>query len=635
MDSTPHKSADIFLSYNREDQAVARRFAESFEQAGFSVWWDVTLRSGETYDQVTEEALRAAKAVVVLWSKRSVKSEWVRSEASIALRNKTLLPAMIELCDRPVMFELKQTADLCHWQGAHDDSVWLAFVSDVQRFVDKPAHPAANTAAVTGALVMPMATVSAHSAAVTPLSATVTNTEQQPSIAVLPFANLSGDKEQEYFSDGLAEELINALAKISGLRVIARSSAFAFRTQSLDARQIAGKLGVAHVLEGSVRRSGNRIRVTAQLIAAKDGTQLWSERYDRELEDVFAVQDDISNAIAAALQVKLAPVAATAALYTPTLPAYEALLKARHLHWMHTPESMEQATGFYEQAITLDPRFALAHAEYAELLMGHSYMEYAHQSEMAPLSRAQALKALELDPSLSEAHGSLCAIAATHDRDWPEAHRQFLLATSGSHSSPLTRRQCGWTYLLASGQVNEAVRQLQLAVQADPLHLEYRSVLGACLDAAGRHDEAAGILLQTLEFAPGTLTPTMFLTISYYNRGMFADALALAESMFVLAPFYPLGLSLYAGLLTRTGQPPRGQTLLQRLRPGSPGVNTMMATYYLLCDELDQAANWFEQALASRDANAMTLMQLTIGKELRASKHWPKLAALMNLPLTR
>jgi TolB-like protein len=155
---------------------------------------------------------------------------------------------------------------------------------------------------------------------------------EQPSIAVLPFANMSGDKEQEYFSDGLAEEIINALVKIPGLKVIARTSAFAFKGQNTDLRKIAETLGVAHVLEGSVRRAGNRIRVTAQLITAPDGSHLWSERYDRELADVFEVQDEIAVSIAKALQTMLTPQAPTRPRYTPKLAAHEALLKARHLH---------------------------------------------------------------------------------------------------------------------------------------------------------------------------------------------------------------------------------------------------------------------------------------------------------------
>src|SRR5579863_2101758 len=194
------------------------------------------------------------------------------------------------------------------------------------------------------------------------LEGAVAKPEQQPSIAVLPFANMSADKENEYFSDGLAEEIINELAHVPGLKVIARTSAFAFRGKEQDIRGIAEALGVRTILEGSVRRAGNRIRVTAQLIDAQDGSHLWSERYDRELSDVFAVQDEIAAAIAAALRVKLAVQPSAARHYTPNLASYEAFLKAWHHLPKYTPESMMRAREYLEQATILDPSYAPAHS---------------------------------------------------------------------------------------------------------------------------------------------------------------------------------------------------------------------------------------------------------------------------------
>src|SRR5580658_2090324 len=239
--------------------------------------------------------------------------------------------------------------------------------------------------------------------------------EQQPSIAVLPFANMSADKENEYFSDGLAEEILNLLANIPGLKVIARTSSFAFRGKEQDITKIAEALRVQNILEGSVRRSGNRIRVTAQLIHAADGTHMWSERYDRELTDIFAIQDEISAAIAEALRVKLSPQVAAKPRYTPKLPAYEAYLKARHYHWKVTAESMARADEFYEQAIALDPQYALAYAFYADYLFGRGVLGMTPMREAAPAVRAVAQKALELDSSLPEAHAVLCTFAAAYD----------------------------------------------------------------------------------------------------------------------------------------------------------------------------------------------------------------------------
>jgi TolB-like protein len=517
---------DIFLSYNREDHATARRFAEGFEREGLSVWWDATLRSGEAYDEVTEQALRDAKAVVVLWSKKSVISRWVRAEATLADRNKTLVPVMIEDCRRPIMFELTQTADLSAWSGDASDRAWQGYLADVRRFVEKDSLG-----------VELRAEVARSSARVSDTSSTMDSAvERVPSIAVLPFANISGDKEQEYFSDGLAEEIINALARLPTLKVVARTSAFAFRGQNTDIRRIAETLGVAHILEGSVRRAGQRIRVTAQLITARDGLHLWSERYDRELADVFAVQDEISAAISEALKVKLSPRAPDKPRHTPKLPAYEALLKARHLHWKATPESMGEAKVLYEQAIALDPQYALAHAGYAGYLFGRANLGLSPIREVAPAVRALAQRALELDPSLAEAHEALCLLAAAYDYDWHEAGRQFALATPGGRGSPQAHFTCGLFYFLGSGRRQEAVEQLQLAVQEDPLHLSYRSVLAWSLGAVGWHEEAEELLYQSRDLDPNYFFTHYNLAFVHATRQKFADALPFAEKAFSLAP---------------------------------------------------------------------------------------------------
>lgn len=243
---------------------------------------------------------------------------------------------------------------------------------------------------------------------------------------MLPFANFGGDKENEYFSDGLAEEILNLLAKFPTLKVIARTSSFVFRGKGQDIRRIAAALDVGTVLEDSIRRAGNRIRVTAQLINAQNGAHLWSERYDREITDVFKVQDEIAAAIAGALMVQLGPQAPTVR-HTAKLDAYEAYLKARHLQWQLTPSSITRARDFYELAITLDPEFVLAHSGYADYyLMLSGSLIPAH--EAAPRIRLEAQKALDLDPSSPEAHAMLGAVASLYDYDRTEAERQFQLA---------------------------------------------------------------------------------------------------------------------------------------------------------------------------------------------------------------
>jgi len=462
-------------------------------------------------------------------------------------------------------------------------------------------------------------------------SATLLPLPDRPSIAVLPFANMSGDKEQEYFSDGLAEEIINALVKVPGLKVIARTSAFAFKGQNTDIRKIAETLGVTTVLEGSVRRSGNRIRVTAQLITAADGSHLWSERYDRELADVFAVQDEISAAISEALQVKLSPQAAAKPRYTPKLPAYEALLKAKHFHWKVTAESMEQAKGFYEQAIELDPQYALAQATYADYLFGRTTVGMSRLRDIAPVARALARRALELEPSLPEAHNVLGCLAAYLDYNWKEAESECLLSTASDAASAHCYFGFGFCLHLA-GRGREAVKQLEQAVQRDPLQTTIRTWLGITLSTLGRDAEAEEQFRQTMHLDANFFWAYVFLAEFYAARGRFAEALPIAEKAFTLTPWYPSSVGIYAGLLARLGQPDRGQELIQKLGSGETfGASTGRAIFHTCCGEMDLAADWCEKAIAERDPQGSQTLQTPLFEPLRASPRWPKLAALMNL----
>jgi eukaryotic-like serine/threonine-protein kinase len=461
---------------------------------------------------------------------------------------------------------------------------------------------------------------------------TLTSASTTPSIAVLPFADMSVGKDHEYFSDGLAEEIINALVKIPGLKVIARTSAFAFKGQNTDIRKIAETLGVANVLEGSVRRSGNRIRVTAQLITAADGSHLWSERYDRELAEVFAVQDEISAAIAGALHARLSPQPAAKPHYTPKLPAYEALLKARYYHWKVTPQAMEQAKALFEEAIALDPQYALALAAYADHFVGRAASVMMPAHEAMPVARAMAQKALELDPSLPEAHAILGMVAAVYNYNWKEAERRCMLATAGDAVGPWIRVHYG-VVLLASGRRQEVVEQIERAVQGDPLQPAMRTFLATCLGAVGRYAEAETHLRQAMDLDPNFALTYLYLAALYAARRAFAEALLLAEKAYSLAHSFPQVTGAYAGLLIRTGEQDRGKELAQKLGSGEAyGAPIGLALFHTFAGELDPAANWFEKAIEQRYPLVPMFLQSLIGEPLRASPRWPKLAALMNLP---
>jgi len=384
--------SDVFISYARDDAESARRFAAEFQAAGFSVWWDDALRSGDAFDESIERALREAKAVVVLWSTGSVASRWVRAEATQADRNRTLVPVTIEPCQRPIIFELTHTADLSHWTGNTDDRAWRGLVADVRRLVEAQATPRSIQS-------------SANSASTAPPTAPAQ--AARPGVVILPFVNMSGDPEQEYFSDGVTEDIITDLGRVSALSVASRNSAFSYKGKTVAPAQIARTLRVTHVLEGSVRKSGNRVRITAQLLEAATDTQVWAERYDRTLDDIFAIQDEISTSIVAALKVKLLPdeKAAIEQRSTTNSEAYELFLMARGFQRKGSERLKPVILRICRRVVELDPGFARGWA-----LMSNAEAELSQRGVAGysiESARAAAERAIAADPTIPEGHAAL------------------------------------------------------------------------------------------------------------------------------------------------------------------------------------------------------------------------------------
>jgi TolB-like protein/tRNA A-37 threonylcarbamoyl transferase component Bud32/Flp pilus assembly protein TadD len=316
---------------------------------------------------------------------------------------------------------------------------------------------------------------------------------EQPSIAVLPFANLSADKENEYFSDGLAEDILNLLAKIPGLKVIARTSAFAFRGKEQDIRKIAETLGVANVLEGSVRRAGNRLRITAQLINAADGTHLWSERYDRDMTDVFAIQDEIGQAISEALKVRLAPRA-----QAMNVEAYELYLKGRHSWHQRSPATLRVAIQCFEQTIKLDPQYALAYAGLADCYGIFRVYGWMSADDARAPAHAAITQALTLAPSLWEVNLSRGLYAFYLERTWREAGPYFQKAIAINPRSSLAQQYYG-LFLATEGRSEDAVTHATLACQLDPLSAFIHAAVSVTLYILGRFDAAERSAQQALE----------------------------------------------------------------------------------------------------------------------------------------
>jgi eukaryotic-like serine/threonine-protein kinase len=358
-----------------------------------------------------------------------------------------------------------------------------------------------------------------HAGPRAPIAPAAPNAAAPTSIAVLPFVSVSADKENEYFGDGLAEEIINALARVDGLKVIARTSAFSFKGKNVDVRHIAGMLGVTHVLEGSVRRSGERIRVTAQLIAAADGTQVWSERFDRPMTDVFAVQDEIAESITRALQVKLRGSSTETRQYTPVLAAYESFLRGRAYLIQFTPDAWHRARTHLEQAIRLDPNFADPHAE---LALGH-FISGMHgmrpMLEVTPLVRTEVERALALDPRDQRPRFLLGAAALVQDFDWSTAASHFAASMSAKDVSPYARWIYASLFLRGYARFEESSDEMARAVEQDPLNATWHAILAAHLLDTPRREQAIPAAMRATE-----LEPDYFIAQHLLGEALWANA---------------------------------------------------------------------------------------------------------------
>jgi adenylate cyclase len=373
--------SDVFVSYARSSEEQAGQVEDALRNAGYGVWRDAELPAHRGYAEVIEERLKAAKAVVVLWSAEAAKSHWVRAEADSARESGTLAQASVDGTVPPIPFNQIQCAALKGWAGESDHAGWKKLLASVADLLEETRE------------------------IVLPAKAQVKTT----SICVLPFANMSGDAEQEYFSDGITEDITTDLSKVSALEVTARNTAFTFKGRSVDVCDVARKMGVTHVLEGSVRKAGNRLRITAQLIDGSTGGHVWADRYDRDLDDIFAIQDDISQSIVAALKVKLLPQEKKAIEQrgTTNVEAYKMYLLARQ-YWVTgnhgDPRREERVMRICSRAVHIDPRYAQA---WALLAIVQSNLHYGFRRDVDD-GFVAAHTALAIDPTVAEAH---CAIA--------------------------------------------------------------------------------------------------------------------------------------------------------------------------------------------------------------------------------
>ncbi len=483
----PNETPDIFLSYSRGDQALAIPIIAALEAAGFSVWWDGLLEAGSVYTLTTERALEEAAAVVVLWSAASVGSHWVRDEATIGRDERRMVPISIDGTKPPLGFRQFQSIDLSGWSGDADAAEFRNIVKVIEqltgtasalrrpdaRRLRTPTSPARRRALAiggTGAVAAIVGVGIWQSGLIGSAG-----DGKGRSIAILPFANLSGEPDQAYFSDGLSEELRAVLSNSNALQVAAQTSSNMFRDDRGDAKKIADTLDVDYLLDGSVRRSGDQVRVSAQLIDGKTGFDRWSQSYDRNLKDIFAVQSDIAGRVAAALAIEIPTGGAqgksrTGGTLDPV--AYDAYLHGVALYQLGADENTDRAAlSQFKAAIAADPGYAAAWAgkSRVETAIANSYPSSVALSVQYDTAIASAKKAVALAPRLAAAHAALGYVLFNGRLDAKAAEPPYRKAfVYGRGNADILQGYA--TFMARIGQFADSRMAIDLAMRLDPLN---------------------------------------------------------------------------------------------------------------------------------------------------------------------
>jgi serine/threonine protein kinase len=465
--------------------------------------------------------------------------------------------------------------------------------------------------------------------------AAASDSTRPKSLAVLPFVNLSADKENEYFSDGLAEEIINALTRLPGLRVIARTSSFSFRGKEADVREIGARLNVEHILEGSVRKAGSRLRVTAQLVKASDGYHLWSDRFDREMTDVFAIQDEISQAIVEKLRVRLTEGRPLVKRHTENVEAYQLYLRGRHCVLRQTIESLAKGSEYLKQAIALDPEYALAYAGMAEYYFLTALWGDAGSKEVLARTKSAAMEALSRDDTLPEAHQMLAVARGIGDFDWAEAEQESRRALELNPASPLVRLFHGFWVLRPVGRVNEALSHVQRAVELDPLSALSNNCLAYLYYVRGQYDVAIAQYQRAMDLDPGWYFPHWLLAITYEHMGRVEEGISEAQKACELSGRNALALGILGlgyGLASRDRE---ARAVLEELTTKRRTAYVSPWAMAAACGgvgEVEQALQWLEKGVDERDIIEVTgLKSDPRYANLRGHPRYQALLRTMNL----
>jgi len=479
-------------------------------------------------------------------------------------------------------------------------------------------------------------------------SEALTESYGDKSIAVLPFVNMSSDPEQEYFSDGISEELLNLLAKNPELRVIARTSSFSYKGEAVKVADIARELNVNHVLEGSVRRDGNRVRITAQLVDARSDTHLWSETYDRKLDDIFAVQENIARVIAQELlahfsdfesrQVSTSNLKAYDIYLKGRRPvnseAYEAYLKGRYHLNKWRGEGFPKGLEYFQQAVEMDPNYALAHVGLADSYNLLGIWGFLPPKEAYPKSKAIVMKALELDDTLAEAHCVLADVKLFYDWDWAGAGREYRRAIELNPSYAFAHNNYAF-YFVALMRHDDALAEIKRARELDPVSLMINSDLGWAYYFARQYDQAILQFRRALELDPNLAISQFALGHVYEQKEMFAESMAAFQKAVSLSPG---DLEAIAGLghaYAVAGRREDALKIVARLKQPSQHMNIPswgIATIYISLDNKDEAFVWLEKVFVDRLAQLIYIQTDPVLDPLRSDPRFQDLVHRMDFP---
>jgi TolB-like protein/tetratricopeptide (TPR) repeat protein len=636
----------LFISYASHDAEVAQKVCSALEAAGSPCWMAPRdVKPGAQYADAIVRAINEAQAVVVVLSAGAVASSHVGREVERASsKHKQIIAFRLDAAT--LSPALEYFLGESQWIDVPALGMPAALIKLAKAVGHGPIAPAQQIQATkhAGQTKMRIAIAAVILVCVGAATAvgvhfwSLNHREAQPvaaatiidkSIAVLPFVDMSEKKDQEYFGDGMAEEIIDLLAKVPDLRVPARTSSFYFKGKPTKIPDIARELGVTNVLEGSIRRSGNRLRVTAQLVRADSGYHLWSETYDRPLDDVFKLQDDIANAVVQALQIRLMGGPLTRRRGgTQNLEAYQLYLRALSSMLQATRTSLMAARDDFNQAIKVDPGFGLAWAELSRDTLFLTNIGVLSPREGYEQARQLARHALQLSPDLAEAHGTLANVHRNYDWDWAASAAEVRQALELDPTNPAALTRAGQlSYTL--GRWDDAERQLRLALVRDPLFTVALWSLGTAQYCAGRFAEADTTYRRVLELAPGFILARPYLGKTLLAEGKPEAALAMVQTQDnenASQLFLPI-------LLQAAGHQPESDEALKTLiTKFGDSQAYYVAMTYAYRDNRDLALQWLERAFKQKEQKFVEIVGEPLFKNLANDLRYKAFLKKMNLP---